>query len=132
MGANERPRLRPEADATDAERHPESTPSSRSEPTPRERQPEAITLTDALACLTAVLPRLAEAVEKAQSKPRPDRLAFRRDELAEALGISAPALERSVQAGNLPRPDLHIGTTPLWRVDSIRAWLDSLEKAVRR
>ena len=98
--SNERPRLRPEADATDAERHPESTPSSRSEPTPRERQPEAITLTDArLACLTAVLPRLAEAVEKAQSKPRPDRLAFRREGLAEALGISAPALEPKRSGG---------------------------------
>jgi hypothetical protein len=89
-------------------------------------------LTDVLARLTEMLPQIAEALEKADRRPLPYRLAFRRDELAQALGISPLALESAVQAGNVPRPDLHIGTKPLWRVDSIRGWLDSLEKAVRR
>jgi hypothetical protein len=86
---------------------------------------EPIALTDVLACLTVILPRLAEAVETAQSMPRPDRLTLRGDELAEALGVSARELERAFHAGNMPRPDLYIGKLPLWRVESIRNWFDS-------
>ncbi|MFO0957428.1 MAG: helix-turn-helix domain-containing protein [Isosphaeraceae bacterium] len=53
-----------------------------------------------------------------------DRLAYRLDELANALGISRRTLERERSAGRLPRPDLQIGRMPLWRPETIRRWIE--------
>ena len=52
-----------------------------------------------------------------------ERLTYRLDDLADALGVSRRTLERERAAGRLPRPDLHIGKCPLWRVETIDAWL---------
>lgn len=52
-----------------------------------------------------------------------ERLTIRMDELAAALGVSRRVLERERSAGRLLKPDLKIGKIPLWRVDSVRAWL---------
>ena len=47
-----------------------------------------------------------------------DRLTWRLDDIAKALGISRRALERERSAGRLPRPDMVIGRRiPLWRVE---------------
>jgi predicted DNA-binding transcriptional regulator AlpA len=56
--------------------------------------------------------------------PRPDRLTYRLDELAEALGISRRTIERERSAGRFPRPDVHIGRMPLWKPETIRGWID--------
>jgi hypothetical protein len=53
-----------------------------------------------------------------------ERLTFRIDELAAALGVSRRILERERSAGRLLKPDLHIGRIPLWRIDSVRDWLE--------
>ena len=53
-----------------------------------------------------------------------ERLTYRLDELAAALGVSRRTLERERSAGRLPRPDLHIGRAPLWRCETIREWLE--------
>jgi hypothetical protein len=88
---------------------------------PVERQPEAIALVDALARLNAILHRMADAFEKADGTPR---MALRLDELAKALGVSRRAIERERSAGRVPQPDLHIGKMPLWRIGTIRNWLE--------
>jgi hypothetical protein len=57
-------------------------------------------------------------------EPSLPRLTYRLDDLARALGISRRALERERAAGRMPRPDLTIGRMPLWRVETIQAWLE--------
>src|SRR5262249_2866771 len=89
-----------------------------------DRQPDPVTVADALAKLTSILPRLADAIERAGNKARFEPLAYRLDELADALGVSRRAIERERSAGRVPPPDLHIGKMPLWRVETIRHWLE--------
>jgi predicted DNA-binding transcriptional regulator AlpA len=52
------------------------------------------------------------------------RLALRLDELAAGLGVSRSAIERERRAGRFPKPDRTIGRMPLWRPETIRAWLE--------
>ncbi len=56
-------------------------------------------------------------------EPEVGRLALRIEEIATALGVSRRAIEREKSAGRLPKPDRVIGRMPLWRVETIRAWL---------
>jgi predicted DNA-binding transcriptional regulator AlpA len=58
--------------------------------------------------------------------PRPEipRLTWRLEELCKALGVSRRALERERSAGRLPRPDMTIGRMPLWKPETIHAWLE--------
>ncbi len=89
--------------------------------------PEGVTtLAAALQELAAILPGLRQALEsrQADNQPRIEPLAYRLDELADALGVSRRTLERERSAGRLPRPDLHIGRAPLWRCETIREWLE--------
>ncbi len=44
--------------------------------------------------------------------------------VAKALGVSRRVLERERAAGRFPPPDLTIGRTPLWRVETIRRWVE--------
>jgi predicted DNA-binding transcriptional regulator AlpA len=53
-----------------------------------------------------------------------DRMTLRLDELARTLGISRRAIERERSAGRFPKPDLIIGRMPLWRPETIRAWIE--------
>ena len=52
------------------------------------------------------------------------RLTLRLAELAQALGISRRTLERERSAGRFPAPDLAIGKAPLWKPETIRAWIE--------
>jgi hypothetical protein len=56
--------------------------------------------------------------------PPVERLTYRLADIAKALGISRRALERERSAGRLPRPDLTLGRMPLWRVETIRRWVE--------
>ena len=56
--------------------------------------------------------------------PPATRLALRLDEVARALGVSRRAIERERSAGRFPKPDLTIGRMPLWRPETIRAWIE--------
>jgi hypothetical protein len=53
-----------------------------------------------------------------------ERLTWRMAEIPRILGISRRALERERSAGRFPPPDLTIGRMPLWRVETIRAWVE--------
>ena len=78
-----------------------------------------------LTTLMALLTRLATALDRrADARPRIEPLAYRIDELADALGVSRRAIERERAAGRFPRPDLTIGKMPLWRVETVRAFLE--------
>jgi hypothetical protein len=72
--------------------------------------------------LFAVLTRLADALDRQAAPPR---LAYRLSELVAALGVSRRLLEQERAAGRLPKPDLRIGRVSLWKVETIRSWLDS-------
>jgi hypothetical protein len=68
--------------------------------------------------------KMADAIE---AKPEPSpipRLTWRLGDISKALGISRRALERERSAGRLPKPDLTIGRMPLWRVETIQAWIE--------
>lgn len=62
--------------------------------------------------------------EAAPPSPAVDRLTVRLNDVARVLGISRRALERERSAGRFPRPDLKIGRMPLWRPETIRAWIE--------
>jgi len=87
-----------------------------------DRPPSVVRLGDALAELVAILPGLKAAIE---SKPSVDRLALRFDEVAAALGVSRRLLERERSAGRFPPADHTIGRVPLWKRETVAAWLDS-------
>jgi hypothetical protein len=83
----------------------------------------AISQADALAKVTAVLSRLADVLER-QSRPPVERLCFRLEEVAAACSVSRRAVERERAAGRFPKPDLTIGKMPLWRVETVRSFLE--------
>ena len=61
--------------------------------------------------------------------PPPDaatirRMTLRLDEVSRALGVSRRAIERERSAGRFPKPDLVIGRMPLWKPETIRAWVE--------
>lgn len=85
----------------------------------------SLALAEALSKLATILPRLAEALEhQSEDRPRVERLTYRLEEIADALGVSRRFLERTRAANRLPKPDLRLGKVPLWRVETIRTWLE--------
>lgn len=52
------------------------------------------------------------------------RWTVRLDEVAAALGVSRSVIERERRAGRFPKPDRTIGRIPLWKPETIRAWVD--------
>ena len=56
--------------------------------------------------------------------PTIPRMTLRLDDLAAALGVSRRAVERERAAGRFPKPDLLLGRMPLWKVETIRAWIE--------
>jgi hypothetical protein len=91
-----------------------------------DKPPEgSITVAEALSKLATILPQLAEALDRqSDEKPRVERLTYRIEDLADALGVSRRFFERARAAGRLPKPDLRLGKVPLWRVETIRTWLE--------
>jgi hypothetical protein len=77
-------------------------------------------LTEVLAELARLLPRLAEALER-QVRPAP--LAHRKPAAAAKCGISVRHWERLLSAGKAPRPDAHAGRCPLWTTQTLERWL---------
>ena len=69
-------------------------------------------------------PAPPEAPTSAVALDPSGRMALRLAELAQALGISRRTLERERSAGRFPAPDLAIGKAPLWRPETIRAWIE--------
>ncbi len=78
--------------------------------------------------LAGILAGLKAALER---KPLVERLAYRIDEVADALGMSRRAIERERAAGRFPAPDAHFGKAPLWRPDTLRDWLDCQKGGMR-
>jgi hypothetical protein len=52
--------------------------------------------------------------------PKVERLAYRLDEVAEALRVSRRHVERQLSAGRFPKPDLRLGRVSLWSVETVR------------
>lgn len=50
-------------------------------------------------------------------------------ELAEMLGMKKDAVVQRVRRGRLPPPDVRLAATPIWKADTIRAWLASEREA---
>jgi hypothetical protein len=101
-------------------------PNATGRPEAADEPPQGVTeLLVTLHELVRVLSGLPAVLEHlAKSKPQVDRLTYRLDELAAALGVSRRVLERERAAGRLPRPDKVIGRMPLYRPETIRAWIE--------
>jgi predicted DNA-binding transcriptional regulator AlpA len=60
--------------------------------------------------------------------PSPDpfvgRLTYRIGEVAGVLGVCRRSLEREISAGRFPKADVQFRRMPLWRVETIRAWIE--------
>jgi predicted DNA-binding transcriptional regulator AlpA len=97
-------------------------PAVTTEPAATELPETRVTLANSLAELVGILPGLKAAIER---KPSVERLALRIDEVADSLGMSRRAIERERSAGRFPAADLHVGKAPLWRVETIRDWLEN-------
>ncbi len=67
--------------------------------------------------------RREELMMKASEVAAVERLTYRIRDIAAVLGVSRRTIEAERSAGRLPEPDLRIGKVPLWRVETIRAWL---------
>ena len=57
------------------------------------------------------------------TQPETSRMALRIAEVAESLGITRRSIERERAAGRFPKPDKMIGKSPLWKPETIHAWL---------
>ncbi len=124
---HERPQLEAKGAVGDAVRQHHFTPSAPSEPSliSADLPPGVITIGDALREFVAMLPVLRESLERAtKTKPPIERMALRFDEVAAALGVSRRLLERELSARRFVKPDVYIGRVPLWRVETVRAYLD--------
>jgi predicted DNA-binding transcriptional regulator AlpA len=80
------------------------------------------TLAEVLSELARILPGLQRAALELQARPRVEPLAYRLDQLAEALGLSPRLIQKSVAAGRFPRP-VKIGRVSLWPVEALREFL---------
>jgi hypothetical protein len=69
--------------------------------------------------------RQADSIDRQPegASPAVERLAYRLDEVAKALGVSRRLIERERSAGRFPRPDLTIGRAPLWTRNSLVLWI---------
>jgi hypothetical protein len=45
-----------------------------------------------------------------------------RAQVAELLGLSIEAIKQHRRRKTMPEPDVTYGRTPLWRVETIKAW----------
>jgi hypothetical protein len=105
---------------------PRRVPMTSQEPRANDLPEGPIALAETLNRLAAILPRLVEALDRqSDDRPRIERLTYRIEDLVDALGVSRRFFERARAAGRLPKPDLRIGKLPLWRVGTIRNWLDN-------
>jgi hypothetical protein len=68
--------------------------------------------------------KLRDAIKPEFEVPPIPRLTWRIGDIATALGISRRAIERERSAGRLPQPDTVIGRMPLWKPETIRAWIE--------
>ena len=76
--------------------------------------------------VVALLARIADRLDqvgRALADPAPERLTLRLDDLAAMLGMDRRTIERARSAGRFPRPDLHVGKSPLWRPETVQGWI---------
>jgi hypothetical protein len=86
-----------------------------------------LTAFEALARLTEILPRLTSAVERlerADRRPPVEPMALRPEDLEAAIGVDNRTIQRWRSSGKFPAPDIRHGHTLLWRVETVRAWLE--------
>lgn len=55
--------------------------------------------------------------------PNIERIAYRIDEVADALGVSRRTIERERSAGRFPQPARYIGKVPLWSREALELWI---------
>ena len=100
------------------------------EPPNYSRPVEPPVLAEVLSDLAKTLPLLQRALE-GQARPRVEPLAYRLDQLAEALGSSPRLIQKEVSAGRFPRP-IKCGRISLWPVAIVREHLAQQAATGRR
>ena len=74
---------------------------------------------------TTATPESTASVKVSLARPSIEIAAYRITELSAALGLSRRAIERARYTGKFPEVGVHVGRCPLWRVETVRAWLQS-------
>jgi hypothetical protein len=75
--------------------------------------------------LAELLGRLEVVLERLADRPGLEPLTVRIDQVARLLGVSRRIIERERAAGRFPAADLRVGKLPLWRVSTVRAFVES-------
>lgn len=69
-----------------------------------------------------------QAARASPTQDEPDgltwRLTWRLNDVCQALGVSRRTIERERAAGRFPRPDLILNRMPLWKPETIRAYVE--------
>jgi hypothetical protein len=73
---------------------------------------------------TTATPESTASVKVSLARPSIEKLAYRITEQSAALGLSRRAIERASYAGKFPEAGVHVGRCPLWRVETVRSWLE--------
>jgi hypothetical protein len=55
-------------------------------------------------------------------------LLVRLNDLPTLTRIGKRTIERLRASGKLPKPDLRVGKMPLWKVETIRDWIEALSR----
>jgi hypothetical protein len=83
---------------------------------------QPVTLDAVLAALRSLPPLIARLTGAIEGRGV-SRLAYRREELADALGISLRLVDLAIHRGELPQADLRIGRLRLWSAARLSAWI---------
>ena len=67
---------------------------------------------------------LPKNAKSSAGRPPVTKLAYRINDLEAATGLCRHAIERARSAGKFPEADVRVGRCPLWRVETVRVWLD--------
>lgn len=69
--------------------------------------------------------QMKSKTDRANTDPRrnAERLTYRLNEVAEALGVSRRLIEKERAAGKFPQPDIRVGRVPLWARSAVVRWI---------
>jgi hypothetical protein len=82
-------------------------------------------LAEILEELARTLPGVCQALKRqADNRPRIEPLALRPEDLEAAIGVDERTIQRWRSSGKFPKPDIKHGRTLLWRIETVRGWLE--------
>ena len=69
--------------------------------------------------------RSLDDVARRLAEPAVPRMLLRLEDLVDAIGLDRRSIQRERAAGRFPPPDVQPGRRPLWRPETVRAWIEA-------